>query len=89
MNITTSERNSHQFLRIIPVIRAVLGFGIVILCESSYIVIPVGFIMILVLLLSIIMIIKNPHIDARIKKSLWVILLPIISLLLNVLSFIL
>lgn len=89
MSITTRVRSRNQFILTIPVIGVVLGFGITMLCNSSYIVIPVGVVMILVLIGSVILIQNNPHIDARIKKSSWLIIFPIISLFVKVLSFIL
>ncbi len=89
MNITRSERNNNFFLQIISAVGIVLGFAIIMLCDYSYIVIPVGIVMIIVLIWNQVMIQINPHIDTKIKKIFLIIIFPVILILLKVLSFIL
>lgn len=89
MNITTYERSHEQLLQIISVAGVILGLVVVMLCDYSYIVIPVGIIMIIVLLGAIIGNLINPHMDARIKRDSLIVLLPIIMILFRILSFIL
>lgn len=89
MNITLSEKNNSQFLKTILNVGVILGIAVTMLCEYSYIVIPVGIVMIIVLLWSFVMILKNPQLDPKIKKNSFVIILPLIVIVIKVLSFIL
>ncbi len=89
MNIAANKRNNDQFLKIISAAGIALGFALVMLCDYSYIVIPVGVVMIIVLVCSLVMNLKNPHLDTRIKKNSLITILPISFILLRVLSFIL
>ncbi len=89
MNITSNERNIEQFWIVISAVGAVLGLAVVMLCEYSYIVIPVGIVMIIVLLWCLVYFQKNPHLETRIKRTSLVCILPIGAILLRILSIIL
>lgn len=91
MNITISEKkkNNSQFLKTILNVGVILGIAVTMLCEYSYIVIPVGIVMIIVLLWCFVMILINPQLDSKIKKNSLIIILPLSVILIRVLSFIL
>lgn len=88
MEIKIVEKNSNQFLQIIAALGVIIGLGLVMLSNSSYIVIPVGIILLLLLLWSTYKIQTSPHVDSRAKKYAMVTLFPILFILVKVLSFI-
>ena len=89
MDITVKEKNNGQLFGIVASVGTLIALAVVMLCEYSYIVIPVGIVMILGSIWGVVMIQRNPHLDSRIKKGSYIIILPIITVLSKVLSFIL
>ncbi|HHW31969.1 MAG TPA: hypothetical protein GXX20_09910 [Clostridiaceae bacterium] len=88
MEIKSVEKNKNQFLQIIAVPGIIIGFGLVMLSDSSYIVIPVGISLLLIFVWSTYYIQASPHVDTRIKKNIFVSLFPALIILYKILSFI-
>lgn len=86
MDITVKEKNNSQLINIVSSVGTLIALAVVLLCERLYIVIPVGIIMILGFLWTLVMIQKNPHLDTRVKKSSFILILPIAMILLRILA---
>lgn len=86
MNIITKEKNNSQHINIVSSVGTLIALAVVMLCERLYIVIPVGIIMILGFLWTLVMIQKNPHLDTLVKKSSFILILPIAMILLRILA---
>ncbi len=86
MSIKESKSKNEHLLRNIAGIGTAIGFLVVMLCEYPYIVFPVGVIMIVTLIWSIATILRNPHIDKRLKKNTLFVILPILAILARTLS---
>lgn len=90
MNIKVKESESKNALLLMYItgIGTAIGFLVVMICEYPYIVVPVGVIMIVTLIWSIVTVLRSPHADKRLKKNILFVILPILAILARTLSFI-
>jgi len=84
MKIKIVDKNRYQFLLIISTLGTVIGFGLVILSNSPYIVIPAGVLLLLLFIWNIYTIRTNPNMDSNIKRTSWVFFFPVFSILFKI-----
>lgn len=86
--IENKENNMNQLIRILVSLGGAIGFYTFMFSKNSYIVISLGILLSVFLIWSMYKIQTNQNIDERVKKSFWIILLPIISIFLKTLAHI-
>lgn len=87
VEIKSINKSSNQLLLIVAALGVVVGFAVIMLCNSAYIVIPVGIVLSTVLIWSNYKVKTNPHVDARLKKNLFITLFPITFIIIRILLF--
>lgn len=81
-----TERPILKILPIVTALGTIGAFATTVASQNIRVVLPVGFLLIAVLLWSLIEIQRSPHVEARIKRSAWLVLLPLLGVAVKIIS---